>query len=256
MKKIRFYYLKFVTFLLTTIGFLVGFSTKIIAQYGAPMITFFLKGKVFAKNTNKPIPQVYIAQYFGDEVYTDENGAFVLPVYTDWGATDNLYFEDKDGELNGEFSPKVIAFKSPKKNDDTLEIEVFLQEKIAIKDIIKTYNLPIDKDGKKITYKKVVYLSYSFTEINITSQNENSYEGNLFFNEKSILISNLSKDKIKQTIEISNEVNTLFINTDVKEQTSQNIYFGFKNYFDTEVTLNQTDTEIEAIIMILLKKDE
>jgi len=253
-KSIRFYYLKIATFLLTTIGLLVGFSTKIIAQYGAPVVKFFMKGKVFAQNTNKPIPQVYVAQHFGDEAYTDVNGNYFLTVYSDFGAETNFFVEDQDGTLNGEFSPKIMSFNSPSKGD-TLNVDIYLNERASIQDIVKSNNLPTEFNGKQIIYKKVIYFSNQTNDLTITSLNDNSYEAALFFNDEMILKSQFSKTKINQTVELITTINTLFVYNELETETRQTINL-YHNYFDKEITLYQTKEKIEAIILIFVEEEQ
>jgi putative lipoprotein (rSAM/lipoprotein system) len=92
------------------IGVIFGFTTSIVAQYGAPMAHYRITGRVISKDCNIPIPNIKVN--LSDNNYqssygpvTDKDGKFELWFYRDYGDTDNMKMmleaDDVDGEANG-----------------------------------------------------------------------------------------------------------------------------------------------------------
>ncbi len=244
------------TFLLTTIGFIIGFSQKIIAQYGAPMVQFFLKGKVFAQNTNKPIPNIYIAQHFGQEAKTNENGEFLTPVYVDWGAKLEFFANDVDGELNGEFATKFISLEKYDEFHDTLNMEIYLQEKQKIEDLIAKNNLPEEFEGKRIIYKEIKYLTEAPGNVFVDDNNKEVPQIKAYINFKEIPTEIINNDKSTFKLTISDKINVLFIDN-INNDENKLYYLSLPSlhYNDNHtVTLAQTPETIEAIIIMLIEK--
>lgn len=132
-------YRKFIILL----GSFLGFTTSIVAQYGAPMAHYRISGVVKSKDCNVPIPHIKVSlnnnnNYYNSnyEPFTDSLGKFELGFYADYGEDLNklkmlIEAEDVDGEKNyGNFMAyeKVILIKQnkesggryPYKNDDII----------------------------------------------------------------------------------------------------------------------------------------
>lgn len=90
------------------IGTILGFSTSIVAQYGAPMAHFKFIGYVKTKECELPIPNIKVQSSDYEYVYTDSTGKFELDLYREYygSSIDNLKIkaEDIDSLQNlGEF---------------------------------------------------------------------------------------------------------------------------------------------------------
>ncbi len=102
-------YLKSISAFMATIGLLVGFTSKVIAQYGAPPTLFKIKGKVVSE-CNIPIPniQVEIKNLNLNSLVkskTDSLGNYNLSYrsFSEFIDTYILETTDIDGTLNREF---------------------------------------------------------------------------------------------------------------------------------------------------------
>ena len=99
------------------IGALFGFSTAIVAQYGAPMAHYKITGTIKSKDCEVPIPKMQIKysenkessyNYYPTAV-TDSSGKFEFYFYEEYGVpVDNkkilVIAEDVDGKENqGDF---------------------------------------------------------------------------------------------------------------------------------------------------------
>jgi putative lipoprotein (rSAM/lipoprotein system) len=101
--------------LILLLGVIMGFSTSIVAQYGAPTAHYKVSGTIRSKICEEPIPKikvtVYQSQYknYNDPVYTDSAGHFEYIYESDeWSEKLKLHIsaEDTDGKENkGDFLP-------------------------------------------------------------------------------------------------------------------------------------------------------
>ncbi|MBN2891442.1 MAG: radical SAM-associated putative lipoprotein [Bacteroidales bacterium] len=255
-KNFRYYYLKFITVILLTVGMIVGFTTKIIAQYGAPVVDFFMKGKVYSKATQQPIPNISIMQGYGGEVKTDKNGEFGMPALVDWGAKLEFLIQDKDGEENGIYQSKLINFKERINRNDTVEINLYIDEEPQISEIVRTNNFPTKLNGKEIIYTDIIYIYPSGSMVlNIESlaQYKNDV-GTVFFNDISLTRNQLFTNPLTFYIDKFQKVNYLLIDVNIQQnETSQKVLlYTFPN---KEIILKQSKDKIEAVIIYVLEPE-
>lgn len=117
------HYLSFLRYVLSFIGFMVGFTSKVLAQYGAPMNYFKINGNIKSEicNDNLPGISIEIEDPSSNQVYhqvSDENGNFTLTAETEWG---NKYlkftYKDIDGiENHGEYLPQTLTYQLTRQN--------------------------------------------------------------------------------------------------------------------------------------------
>jgi len=249
MKKgFRYYYLKFLTVVLLTIGMLVGFTTKIIAQYGAPVVDFFMKGKIRSSVTNNPIPNIQMTQH--GRTSTDENGEFGFYILKDWGAVPVIYIEDIDGDLNGKFQDKII-FIEEKNRDDTVEFNIFLEPEKSIDMIVEENNFPTTFNNKEIIYKEILYLAdQNWVEIR---PKKTRYYGSVYLNGKTITQQQRFNDVMSFELDSFNEVNYFFVDINSNSDNSEIIQFSYN--FES-IELKQTKNSIEAVIIYARKPEK
>jgi putative lipoprotein (rSAM/lipoprotein system) len=148
------------------LGALLGFSTAIVAQYGAPMAQYKITGTVKSKDCNVPIPKIKVSLYNNTyqpnyDPYTDSLGRFEL-YYADDYYIDKVKLiieaEDEDGEANcGDFLTyeKVILIQQSNKgkkynysNDnesDEIIIEMEYKGKSPCKTELTEDTVPLQK---------------------------------------------------------------------------------------------------------------
>ncbi len=254
-KTTRYYYLKFLAFVLSTIGIIVGFSNKIIAQYGAPMVDYFIKGRVVAEETNAPISNIFVGTSMsqGDSIFSNEMGEFELHGVTDWGREINCRAKDVDGEKNGEFIPEYTQVGN---EGDTVEVVFHMKEVQTIDEIIKENNFPSEHEDKKINYKEIIYVPNRKFFVRALPVSKKRMTGNIFVNLDKVIDNYelgtiLSFDKKNDSFIKNN--NYLIIdspkNTNKKYSHEVEIYI---NGFEQKVTLKQTKKEIDAVIIIII----
>ena len=104
--------------ILSFMGFMIGFTSKVLAQYGAPVMHFKLLGQVKSVGCEQAVGGVEVAlvnDITGQvtKVRTDSEGNFhfsILEYYWEYEFTMNL--ADIDGDANqGEFVSKSLRFK-------------------------------------------------------------------------------------------------------------------------------------------------
>jgi putative lipoprotein (rSAM/lipoprotein system) len=104
--------------ILSFMGFMIGFTSKVLAQYGAPVMHFKLLGQVKSVGCEQAVGGVEVAlvnDVTGQvtKVRTDSEGNFnfrILEYYWEYEFTMNL--ADIDGDANqGEFVSKSLRFK-------------------------------------------------------------------------------------------------------------------------------------------------
>ncbi len=98
------------------LGALLGFSTSIVAQYGAPMANYKVSGTILSKTCEEPIPGIKITartnpyyKEYGSVFYTDSFGHFEYTFLSDdWSQELKILVtaQDTDGVMNkGDFLP-------------------------------------------------------------------------------------------------------------------------------------------------------
>ncbi len=105
-------YLRTLSYTLATIGFFLGFTSKVLAQYGAWVASYRYMGNVNSEICNEPLNGIKVTledknHTVLQETYTDKLGAFYINARSE-GYDERLYlkFTDVDGlKNNGEFLP-------------------------------------------------------------------------------------------------------------------------------------------------------
>ncbi len=115
------------------IGLVVGFSSKVIAQYGAPPAAFRINGKITSRECNMPIQnlQVVIKSNLNekaDTLYTNSIGEYRARIsYWDFDESKHNFtvtVKDKDGKANGG------SFSSEKKS---IEVKSYVPYELNLK---------------------------------------------------------------------------------------------------------------------------
>jgi putative lipoprotein (rSAM/lipoprotein system) len=100
---------RFSKLLLSLFGLLFGFATPVLAQYGAPIAHFKIKGKIL-DNCGRNMPNVEIIQeptdrryskYTSKTLVTDSNGAFVINYAFHWTELQLRIEADIDKQYKG-----------------------------------------------------------------------------------------------------------------------------------------------------------
>ncbi|MCF8296970.1 MAG: radical SAM-associated putative lipoprotein [Saprospiraceae bacterium] len=128
-KSTRKKYLRFLNFILATVGILLGFSNSVVAQYGAPINFYRINGNVKSLECEYAIPSIKLlleceeaknSNYYKPmETTTDSLGNFTF-VVSEYFLRNKLKIiaEDVDGKENGEYfdaqkkvdpNPRTIA---------------------------------------------------------------------------------------------------------------------------------------------------
>lgn len=251
-KNIRFYYLKFLTFVISTIALILGFTNKIIAQYGAPVVEFFVKGNVYAENNKQPLPDIYLGQnYKQDSVFTDQNGEFAFKKQAFLMKEYPISADDVDSSKNGEYFRAVKYVKRA----DTIKIDFYLKRKYNLNEIIEQADLPKIAGNEKIEYVDVIYLSEKKWNILVKPLNYKPL-GCVFFNQNKLLDNEKFKTEMNFKINPTQEINYFYIEIpedidfENKKRFSQKVIFsdGFDEY---EFELTQICNEkIQGLIII------
>ena len=121
----KLFFYKGIGSFLAILGLVVGFSSKVIAQYGAPPAAFRINGTITSEVCHTPINkvQVIVKSDFSDRVdtlYTNSKGEYSARLYSFDDYSDNIHKVtlatfDKDGSANGgSFSPeqKTVTIKA------------------------------------------------------------------------------------------------------------------------------------------------
>lgn len=196
------------SFILLTFGMMLGFSTKILAQYGA-IVYQLITGKVYAEETKQPISNIYIGNLGTDSVFTTENGEFSIDATLPWGNNKHsLLIKDIDGELNGSYSPTVKTFSFSDKKK--LNLEIFMKNEPSISELIKKNKIPTKVNGKKINYKKIVYIKGDYLKVLIRPKQKYNYL-NVYLNDKKLTSGQVIKQPIDFIIKDLKEVNYFFV---------------------------------------------
>jgi putative lipoprotein (rSAM/lipoprotein system) len=104
------FYLRTISYTLATIGFILGFTSKVLAQYGAWVASYKYMGNVSSEICNEPLNGIKVTledknEIVLDETYTNEAGVFNISARSE-GYDERLFlnFADVDGtKNNGEF---------------------------------------------------------------------------------------------------------------------------------------------------------
>ncbi len=111
-------------YFLSFIGLMIGFTSKVLAQYGAPVMHFKLLGHVNSVGCEKPVGGLEVtlvndATGHVSKAYPDSSGNFnfkVIEYYWEYEFTMNL--ADIDGPDNqGQFVSKSVKFKLDQSTD-------------------------------------------------------------------------------------------------------------------------------------------
>ena len=115
-------YFRFISTTLAIIGLVVGFSAKVIAQYGAPPVSFRINGNIKSKECNVPIPNIQLSVTGNGNNYEQKfqstlNGDFYIRLYdydSDYQSARELTIvaTDIDGAASGgTFATKTFKIK-------------------------------------------------------------------------------------------------------------------------------------------------
>ncbi|MEI6346853.1 MAG: radical SAM-associated putative lipoprotein [Bacteroidota bacterium] len=173
-------FFRFASFTLALIGFVIGFSAKVIAQYGAPPASFRIKGTITSKECNLPIPNIQLSvvgngnsneQKFKSSV----NGEYYIRLYnydSDYDEPKELTIiaSDVDGAASGgSFASKTFKIKAKQFEPIDLNIQLsqldtppckVVKKPIEIKDTAKIAPIIIKQsapiDSTKAPVKPIV----------------------------------------------------------------------------------------------------
>ncbi len=97
---------------LAVLGFILGFTSKVLAQYGAWIASYKYMGAVQSDMCHTPVNGLKVTledenKQVLSETYTNEAGRFNIRYYLESVSGDSLYLKitDIDGEKNGTFYP-------------------------------------------------------------------------------------------------------------------------------------------------------
>ena len=229
---------------------MLGFSTKIIAQYGA-MVYQLITGKVYAEETKQPISNIYIGNIGSDSVFTGENGEFSLTATLPWGKNKHfLLVKDVDGELNGSYSPTVKTFSIS--NNKVLNFEVFLKKQPSINELIKKNIIPAKLNEKKINYKKIIYIKGKILNVYMSPLQKYNYIS-VYFNEKKLTSGQVVKQPINFIIKDLKGVNYFFIENLQNNTRTQTFSIKFTSEFGSyreEIELSENESDGVVIILV------
>ncbi len=117
------YYLYLLRYVLSFIGLMIGFSSKILAQYGAPTNYFKINGNIKSEICNDNLPGIAIkiedkSNNRVNELVSDSAGNFSFTGETEWGnKTIQITFKDVDeAENHGEFLPQTLTYQISRQN--------------------------------------------------------------------------------------------------------------------------------------------
>jgi len=128
---------------LSLLGFLIGFTSEVLAQYGAPTYFFTVKGTVKDIECQNPVKnaRVKLVDRNGNatlEAVTDQDGNFTI-LHESYGyyPNYNLRIEDMDGKENGVFKTAEGDVDARKwrntwnNKPDTIPADIYLIEYIS-----------------------------------------------------------------------------------------------------------------------------
>lgn len=255
-KNFRYYYLKFMSVILLTVGMLVGFTTKIIAQYGAPMVNFLFKGRVYSEANQKPLPNMYIQPesmipYGKDSSsynnITNNKGSFNILGITDWDKNVQVFIEDIDGDTNGRY---ISYYKTLNLSNDK-DVDIYMKKEKTIAEIVAENELPTTLNNRKINYIDIVYLT-QFYSLNIATSNY-GYDATAYLNGNIISKNQVFDDNSTFIIDSNDSVNYVIIENGNKSISHISYNLTFTNpYSAKKIVLKQSATEIDAVIIKLI----
>jgi len=122
------FYLRTLSYTLATIGFVLGFTSKVLAQYGAWVASYRYKGNVNSEICNESLNGIKVTLENDQhivlaETFTNEKGYFDINTHSQFydDSEKNLFlkFTDVDGSKNnGEFLPYTKSVESFKRNEN------------------------------------------------------------------------------------------------------------------------------------------
>ncbi len=253
-KSVRHNYLKVLSFVLATVGMLVGFSQKVIAQYGAPMVRFLLKGTIYAQKTQQTVPDIFVGRNTsGDSVFSDQEGKFAYRTEVDWGTEEiHVFAKDIDGNRNGLLKPELVSAKLSRR-PDTVHVDFFLKEEETIQSIIRKNEIPTSYKGKDIHYDQILYMEDSNFGTFFTASPADSASATVFVNKKKLKDNALYSEYLNFEIALDEDVNYMFF--ELKSATNSTLQqkFNFRNEHEYLDFHFQTNTEYyHGLILVKL----
>jgi len=255
---VRFRYLKALSFLLATVGFIVGFSQKVIAQYGAPMVRFLLKGTVYSQKAQQPVPEIFVGRnFYGDSVFSDQAGKYAYRTEVDWGTEKiNILAKDADGTKNGAFKPELATAKLSQR-PDTVMIDFFLKEEETIQEIIEKNSLPQTYNGKRIQYEHVLYapeFNYVMFRTPLSAQTAHA---NVSLNNIMLKDNMAYTEFLNFEITLDQDVNFFLFEINTSDQGSEPQNIVFQNDYDySKIKLPANTSYYHGIIIVKLQPEK
>ncbi len=249
-------YLKFMSFLLTTLGLFLGFSQKVIAQYGVPMVQYLLKGTVYSKANQKPIKGIFMGTLNGDSVFTDKRGYFEKQIYVnDYDTHASVFASDIDGMKNGAYEPTEQQFKI---TDDISEISVYLDEFVTVETLINEKIIPSTFEDKPIKYLKKVYAErrYSWNTISAVSH-EHTPQIRVNNTGKQIELPKFENGELSFSVQVDSIYSILVIEITDSSQVQNDYLLKMQTRFaEYEIPLKSNTEQIYGIIIKQLDKKD
>ncbi|KAF5045068.1 hypothetical protein DSECCO2_485140 [anaerobic digester metagenome] len=127
---------------LSLLGFLIGFTSEVLAQYGAPVYFFTVKGSVKDIECQNPVKnaKVKLIDRNGNAEYnavTDSLGNFIIWQETlYWEQDFKVTIEDQDGKTNGQFKTldsdtHYKKYRLGWHNPDTIPADIYFVKYIS-----------------------------------------------------------------------------------------------------------------------------
>jgi len=136
-------YTRFVAKILSLLGFMIGFTSEVLAQYGAPVYFFTIKGSVKDIECQNPVKNAKVKLvdrngYAEYNAVTDSLGNFtILQESEGYYPEYRIRIEDPDGKANGQFKDIEGPLDARKwrstwhHNTDTMPGDIYLVEYIS-----------------------------------------------------------------------------------------------------------------------------
>ena len=156
------FYLRTISYTLATIGFFIGFTSKVLAQYGAWVASYKYMGNVNSEICNEPLKGIKVTlenknHIVLNETFTNESGNFNFSTASeDYDEKLFLKFTDVDGSKNnGEFlsHTETVLPTRNRKVDVSLAysgqipcLEAAVVEKDTVKNTISNTTSPLKVD--------------------------------------------------------------------------------------------------------------
>ncbi|MDD3874992.1 MAG: T9SS type A sorting domain-containing protein [Bacteroidales bacterium] len=146
-------YLKSLRLVLAFIGFMLGFTSKVLAQYGAPVDLYRINVNILSAECNEPLKDISVKiedPSVGNtyELKSDENGHLFVSGESNWGNNKLLFtFKDNDGPLNrGSFKTLESTYHLDRHNRRNDSLNVVLEYEGTPPCLSEDTNTPIDEN--------------------------------------------------------------------------------------------------------------